>query len=111
MIQAAYVINIGIYAANCVGNERIRKDEELQRIQRVFRSTLLSQENLSMISGIQQNSSRKRPSSSTNTGPAKAKKNQTIRLSGREIAIKSTNKKRQIDSKIRKGSSHTRLRE
>ena len=110
LIQTGYLINIGIYAANCVGKERIEKDEELQRIQRVFRSTLLTQENLSMVSGIQDNSSRKRPCSSSNTGPRKAKKIHTKRLSGKIIAKKTTHQKRKLDSNIRKGCAHTRLR-
>ena len=110
LIQAGYLINIGIYAVNSVGQERKRKDEEIIRIQKVFRSTLVASENLSIQSGVQENSSRKRPSSSPNPGLSdeNVKKNQKKRLTGTGIARKSTNRKRQLDSLVRKGCSHKR---
>ena len=50
LIQVSHCINIAIYAVNSVGRERQRTETELNRYRRVYRSTMLVGETLSMIS-------------------------------------------------------------
>jgi len=117
VIQASHHINHAVYAVNSVGLERKRKESELTRIRRVYRSTLLVGENMSIISGLEK---RKRPNHSPDSGPdsdddesrlhSSSRKTRKIKLTGIKPAKKTTNRKRELNSRIRKGSSHTRLR-